>query len=328
MPKRRRNSTPDKRIEVTTTKLVHGGQALGVDTDGKTTFVWGALPDEKVSVRIIKDKKTWAEGVVDELIKPSTQRIEPAEPEVFLGTSPWQVMDYSLENIWKQKILEEVFAGEKLSFPWQPFFAPVERYGYRNKMEYNFWWDNNRIDLALHARGSHQKIVVHGSALASHAINNAGVQLVEFLNKHQVGGKDIKSAIIRSTKKGDIGMAVYLKNPVHQELPWSDLRFHLLHVYYSEPKSPASVPTKLLVSLGADELQDVIGSREYSYSAEGFFQVNVEVYEKVIEDMSKFVSSVDDVVDMYAGVGTIGMSMPHRTLVSVELDRYSQYYPK
>jgi 23S rRNA (uracil1939-C5)-methyltransferase len=324
MRRSRRNKPLEELItEVTTTKLVHGGQALGVDTEGKTTFVWGALPGEKVSVRITKNKKSWAEGIVEEVIDAAKFRIAPEEPEVYLGTSPWQIMGYAHENTWKQTIIEEVFAGEKLELTWAPFVAPKDRYSYRNKMEYNFWWNEGRIDLALHARGSHRKIAVVGSKLASDAINEAGIKLVEFLNKHEVGGKDIKSAIIRSTVAGEVGMAVYLKERATGTLPWADIDVSVLRVYYSEPKSPASVPTDLLLNLGGDQLTDTLLKRQFSYSVEGFFQVNVPVYEEVIKKMKKFVTAKDDVVDMYAGVGSIGMSLPHKTLVSVELDKFS-----
>ena len=45
-------------------KLVHGGQGLGEAENGKKIFAWGALPGETVKVKVVKNKKDWAEGFV------------------------------------------------------------------------------------------------------------------------------------------------------------------------------------------------------------------------------------------------------------------------
>ena len=60
-------------------KLVPGGQAIGDLTDGRKVFVWGALPGETALVRLTKLKKTHAEAIVAEIIKPSPDRIVPRD---------------------------------------------------------------------------------------------------------------------------------------------------------------------------------------------------------------------------------------------------------
>ncbi|MCG5106245.1 TRAM domain-containing protein, partial [Candidatus Saccharibacteria bacterium] len=52
-------------------QLVPGGQAIGNLADGRKVFVWGALPGETALVRLTKLKKTHAEAIVTEVIKPS-----------------------------------------------------------------------------------------------------------------------------------------------------------------------------------------------------------------------------------------------------------------
>src|ERR1700753_1309049 len=53
--------------EVTIEKLAHGGQGLGTLPDGRKVFVWGALPGEKVHVRILKGKRSYAEAIAEEV---------------------------------------------------------------------------------------------------------------------------------------------------------------------------------------------------------------------------------------------------------------------
>lgn len=307
---------------ITTTKLVHGGQSLGHDENGRKTFVWGALPAEKVRIRLIKHKKSWAEGVVEEVLEASTDRIQPAEKDIFLSTSPWQIMSYKAENEWKQKILEEVFQSESINVGWNTFWHHKNRFGYRNKMEYAFWYEEGSgLSLALHARGSHQKICVKGSQLAMDSINNAGERIISFLNQHKVGGYQLKSVIIRSDKKGRPVLVLYVKDKDLARVDWEQLGLPIM-VYYSNPKSPASVETELLAVSGIVWLTDEVAGKEFTYSAAGFFQVNIDAYQEVITTMRKLINHSAPLVDMYSGVGSIGLSLADSaqecTLVEVD----------
>src|SRR3989344_6438285 len=95
-------------VTVKIEKLVHGGQGLGVLPDGRKVFVWNALPSETVQVRLARSKKSYAEGVAEEIITPSPDRIEPEEQN-YLATSPWQILKSETENHWKQEITRELF---------------------------------------------------------------------------------------------------------------------------------------------------------------------------------------------------------------------------
>ena len=75
-------------------KIVGGGQVLGQLADGRKVFVWGGLPGELVTVQITKKKSKYAEGIVTEVLEPSSERVEVSEPESYLSTSPWQIMSF------------------------------------------------------------------------------------------------------------------------------------------------------------------------------------------------------------------------------------------
>lgn len=310
-------------VRIRLEKFVHGGQVLGYLHDGKPIFVWGGLPGELVDIHITRKKRTYSEAVVDSVVEPSIKRIKAVEPSMYLSTSPWQILDYKEENIVKQNILSETFSHENIDISWTEFCYNNKKLGYRNKMEYNFWWDNGKLDVALHGRGSHQKIAVKDSLLADDKLNTATHRLVEFLNASTVGGRQIKSVIIRSSAKGEIGYAVYVVDPSLKNLAWDKLSCAVLKVYFSDPKSPASVGSELLVSLGNENMTDSILGREYAYSVEGFFQVNLPIYEESIKDIRGFITSKDSVVDFYGGVGSIGMSLNSSELFSVEVDEFA-----
>ena len=70
-----------------------------------------------------------------------------------------------------------------------------------------------------------------------------------------------------------------------------------------------------------EPLKDEILGYEYSYAVDGFFQINLPVYEMALLEMRKYILA-DRVLDLYAGVGTIGLSVARgRVLQSVEINK-------
>src|SRR5262245_32725178 len=61
------------------TALSHDGRGVA-HRNGKTLFISGALPGERVRVRNIRRKRSYDEGEVDELITTSPERVLPQCP--------------------------------------------------------------------------------------------------------------------------------------------------------------------------------------------------------------------------------------------------------
>lgn len=304
---------------ITLGKLVHGGQCLAEMPNGKKVLVWGGLPGELVNLRIIKKKSSYAEGIVTEVIEPSKDRIVPDEPDSYLSTSPWQIMTYESENSAKQSILEEAFSREKLEIiDWVNFVNGSDMYEYRNKQEFGFWGDASGIQLAHFVRGTHGKQIVSGSRLASKSINLASVKTIDQINEFGIPidlrAGDLKTLVLRSSDAGEVVGALFVK----QELDMSDFVLPKglkgLIIYYSDPKSPASVATKKLYSLGDITLTDTIVGFNITYDVMSFFQVNIPVFEMALIQIGKLIKTSKS-VDMYSGVGTIGLVLNSSELV-------------
>lgn len=304
--------------EVVIEKLVHGGQGIGQLADGRKVFVWNALPGETVRVRIIKKKRSYVEAIAEEVVVTSPDRITPTE-ENYLATSPWQMMTFAGENKYKKAIVEELFAREHVVLPSIPDVATDgQDFQYRNKMEYSFWGDDAGLHLALYRRGSHGKQIVTGSKLAIPALDTAADAVCEALSALNVRAGDLKSVIVRVQQNGRAVACLFVKPESFPEL---SLPRYVdgLKVYHSNPKSPASVPTKLLYEVGDIAMHDVICGNRLEYAVHGFFQVNLPVFEKTIEKIQTFVSD-EPIVDMYGGVGSIGIGLGASRATIVEVD--------
>jgi 23S rRNA (uracil1939-C5)-methyltransferase len=303
--------------EVVIEKLVHGGQGLAELADGRKVFVWNALPGEKVRVEIIKNKRSFAEAIAVEVIEPSAERVEPSE-ENYLATSPWQMMTFDAENKYKKEIVSELFQQAHVAIPEFQVSSPEEQWHYRNKMEYSFWGDDDGLHLALHQRGSHGKQIVVGSQLALPAIDAAATAIVAQLSELSARAGDLKTIIVRADQQGNAVASLFTKLEKFCELALPP-ELKGLRVYYSEPKSPASVQTKFLYELGDVTLTDELLGQKFEYDVDSFFQVNIPIFGLALERIKSFCDE-PNIVDMYAGVGTIGLSVAQKNVELVELD--------
>lgn len=116
-------------------RLADDGRGIAI-VNGKTVFVVGALPDEKVTANISKNTSTYSEGRVKQLVDVSPNRIDPPCP-VFhrCGGCSVQYM-LAVEQVeWKQEVvLSQLLRWSKVA-PDHLLPALTDReYGYRQRV--------------------------------------------------------------------------------------------------------------------------------------------------------------------------------------------------
>lgn len=271
-------------------KFIPGGFALGTSPEGKKMFFWNALPGETVlEYEITKNKSSYAEAIATSIKNPSPYRKEPKD-ECFLSTSPWQILDYDYELKQKSLLVQEIFREHDLKIDAPEVVTDGKDYEYRNKMEYALYYDIEKAKIfpAFHARGSHRKIPITKSSLERPEIFKKALEIIDDLNARGEEARKYQSLLLRCNQNGDVSGGLY------------------------ENKKPHPV---------FNNLKDKILGQEYSYSPNGFFQINLPVYEMALLEIKKHIVS-ENVLDLYAGVGTIGLSVAKdRNLTLVEVDK-------
>ena len=309
-------------------KIVGGGQTLGQLEDGRKVFVWGGLPDETVTIEVTKKKSHLIEGIVTEVHTSSPERIAPRDDGSYLSTSPWQIMTFEAEGRYKAALVEEAFELHDIVLP-----DPIEvytdgiEYEYRNKVEFSWWWDTEaaQLDLAFFRRGTHGKLPVEETSLARPVINTAALALRDMLRTRETEGRDLKTVIIRASQNGDVMMQLYVKTEVAPltESELQQLGVAGFELIYSNPQSPASVITKRLQTWGTTTLTDTILGVPFTYRAEGFFQINLPVYEQALRDMKTWVDATKPTLDLYSGVGSIGLTIGGNHVTLIESNEHA-----
>src|SRR5690606_30769893 len=104
-------------VTLTLDRMIGGGQCIGTLPDGKKCLVWGGLPNEQVAAQLTRRKSSYVAGYVTEVLKASPERIEPRDPDSYLSTSPWQIIDFTAENHYKSALTEEAFELHDIVLP-------------------------------------------------------------------------------------------------------------------------------------------------------------------------------------------------------------------
>ena len=316
-------------------KIVGGGQAIGTLDDGRKAFVWGGLPKELVTIRVTKKKSHFVEGIVTEIIEKSPERITPKDENSYLSTSPWQIMPMSSEQSYKASLIEEAFLLHNITLPEKiEVFSDGVEFNYRNKVEFSWFGDKTdddekeTLDLAFFKRGGKGKVVVDGTSLAHPSINKLAIEIRDLLREKPIVARQLKTLLIRSDQQGNAVWQLYVKDKIENLI--SDDEVKLLsaaggEIIYSDPKSPASRVTERLNKFGDTTLSDTILGVAFNYACEGFFQVNIPVYEKALSDMKAWINCNEKlpILDLYSGVGTIGLTIGGDDVTLVEINEHA-----
>ena len=316
-------------------KIVGGGQAIGTLDDGRKAFVWGGLPKELVTIRVTKKKSHFVEGIVTEIIEKSPERITPKDENSYLSTSPWQIMPMSSEQSYKALLIEEAFLLHNITLPEKiKVFSDGVEFNYRNKVEFSWFGDKTdddekeTLDLAFFKRGGKGKVIVDGTSLAHPSINKLAIEIRDLLRTKPIVARQLKTLLIRSDQQGNAVWQLYVKDKIENLI--SDNEAKLLsakggEIIYSDPKSPASRITKRLEKFGDTTLSDTILGVAFNYACEGFFQVNIPVYEKALSDMKAWINCNEKLLtlDLYSGVGTIGLTIGGDDVTLVEINEHA-----
>lgn len=274
-------------------KFIPGGQSIGTLSSGKKAMLWGALPGEIITeYEVMKEKSTYLEAIAVKISQSSPHRVAPLD-DCYLATSPWQILDYNYELESKHELLLEIFRQQKIPLD-DVKIAEVQTdnrdFYYRNKMEYALYYDHadQQIHLAFRARGTHRKIIVNQSSLERPEIWQRAQAIIAEMNQRGDEARNYQSLLLRCSQDGQVSGGLIPNGRKHPVF---------------------------------DNLQDNILDRSYSYSPNGFFQINLPVYELALQEIKQHITTTK-VLDLYAGVGTIGLSVARdRDLALVECDK-------
>jgi 23S rRNA (uracil1939-C5)-methyltransferase len=306
-------------IEITIEKLIYGGDGLARH-EGKSVFVPFTIPGERVSAKIIEDRRSFARAEVFKVLEPASDRV-PAPCPYFgsCGGCHYQHMSYEAQLRHKGEILVETLkrsAGVVLEAPLQVIASP-EPFGYRNRTRLHVQ-HAPQFRLGYYRSGSHQLLAITQCPISSPLLNrairalwNAGdagvvpaaVNEVEIFAEEQ-DAECLLELYVGGRRPTDDELARFAAT-IEQELP----ECVGIQVFAQATTARGSVPVlQLVASAGEASLDYQVNSLTYRISAGGFFQINRYL-------LDEFVGLVTHgargrrALDLYAGAGLFSVPL-------------------
>jgi len=156
-------------VEAVVEDVAFGGNGVARH-EGKAVFIPFSIDGERVSARIVKEKKKFAEAALEKVIEPSPHRVEaPCRYFQRCGGCSYQHIDYGHQLEIKSRQVEQTLrrVGRLEKVPMQAIIPSPENYGYRNRIRMHI--DNGVV--GFYARDGHELIEIESCTIASSEVN-------------------------------------------------------------------------------------------------------------------------------------------------------------
>ena len=295
--------------------------------EGCVVFVPGALAGERVRVKILKAKKTWAAGALVEVVERSAHRAEPKCPVAHRcgGCAFWH-MDYAGERALKACRVRDCLnriGGEDLAEV--PILAAPSCEGYRNKAQYPVTEKDGRACAGFFRAGSHEVIDAQRCLLLPEQMDRVKDLVLRHMNKFRIPAYQerthtglVRHIYVRiGAVSGQILVCLAVNGggvPHHEELI-RELKkipgFATLVLSVNRERTNVVLGKEEIVLYGPGWIEDTLCGLTFRLSARSFYQVNhhqaQRLYQAAIEQAK--ITKADTVLDLYCGVGTITLAM-------------------
>ena len=322
-------------------RLSSDGSGVAHSPDGETVFVPGAAPGDEADVRIVKDCKRYAFGILDHLRTPSPDRI-PVDCAVAgpCGGCSLRHLDYTAELRAKQENVTDAFRRiGGLDVPVLDICPSPEVDRYRNKVQFPVGLDKNGNPcIGFYAGRTHRIVPCPDCKLQPGVLNDIGNALCRFFAENGIQpyneetGRGLVRHIFlrRGAHSGQIMVCLVCTRPnfPHADAlctrlreQFADIATILLNV--NSKNTNVILGTETHTLYGPGYIEDTLCGVPVQLGPLSFYQVNTLAAERLYGIAAQYAQLTPDdlLLDLYCGMGTIGLSMVDhcRELVGVEI---------
>ena len=322
-------------------RLSSDGSGVAHSPDGETVFVPGAAPGDEADVRIVKDCKRYAFGILDHLRTPSPDRI-PVDCAVAgpCGGCSLRHLDYTAELHAKQENVTDAFRRiGGLDVPVLDICPSPEVDRYRNKVQFPVGLDKNGNPcIGFYAGRTHRIVPCPDCKLQPGVLNDIGNALCRFFAENGIQpyneetGRGLVRHIFlrRGAHSGQIMVCLVCTRPnfPHADAlctrlreQFADIATILLNV--NSKNTNVILGTETHTLYGPGYIEDTLCGVPVRLGPLSFYQVNTLAAERLYGIAAQYAQLTPDdlLLDLYCGMGTIGLSMVDhcRELVGVEI---------
>ena len=251
--------------------------------DNIVTFVKNTIPKDIIDLKITKSHKRYNEGIPTKIIKPSPLRIKPFCPYFSkCGGCTLQNLSYEETLKYKKEKVINYFAKSRIEI--NPITIPNDtKTFYRNKISLKV----ENFKIGFYEEQTHNIISIDACMITNKIINKT-IPLIKTFNI--ING----NVTIRCNSKDDVLIIINTKDK--------------LTINKSLLNDKINIVLNNKKIYNNDYLLETVNDITYKISYDSFFQVNINTASKLFKIIEDNTKNDDIVLDLYGGVGTLGLS--------------------
>ncbi|SEF88126.1 23S rRNA (uracil-5-)-methyltransferase RumA [Caloramator fervidus] len=317
----------------------------------KAVYIKNAVPGQKVKIKIIKNKKDYAEGIILEVLKKASNEINPPCSVFGLcGGCSYQNLPYEFQLKLKEEQVKKLLNGEKIKYDFLGIEKSPLEFGYRNKMEFTFGEDNNKLSLGLHKKGKFYEVITTNNCKIVHEDFNKildstllyfSQENIPYYNKKNHEGFLRHLVLRRAFRTNQILVNIVTTSQLNFDLSEYakillslNLQSKIVGILHTINDSISDVvqSDKTQVLYGNDYIIEEILGLKFKITAFSFFQTNSYGAEKLYSIVRDFAGDTKNKVifDLYSGTGTIAQIMAPvaKKVIGIEIVEEAVYAAK
>jgi len=289
---------------------------LGViKDDAFCVFVKDIIKDEEGKIIITKVNKNYAYGKLLELDKPSKDRVIPkCACSKRCGGCQLQHMSYQAQLDFKRNHVEhEIRQISKLNTYVNETLGMDIPFYYRNKVQLPTIVENNSVKMGFYKVNSHDIIEFDNCVLQSDRANKIVLKIKELLLKYPLRIRHLMLREMIKTNQIMLVLVCWDKNvetKLIEEIKNIDEAIVSIMLNVNKEETNVILSKENYCLYGKDYLIDELCGLKFKIGVNSFYQVNnvqTEVLYNTAISMAKL-NNNDVVLDLYCGVGTIGLA--------------------
>lgn len=308
-------------------------------------FVPFTAVGDVIECRIVKVMSRYCYGIVDKILVPSPDRKDSGCAYFGkCGGCSLRHIDYAAELAAKQKIVRDAFTrlggfadiGEKF----EPILGSRATEHYRNKAQFPVSADaDGRLSTGFYARRSHRVVGGADCLLIPEIFTDICTDILSYANSRGVTAYDeaLGEGLLRhiylrqGEQSGEIMAALVVTSadceqlfePLAKDLSekYPALKSFLLNI--NDRKTNVILGKKVIPIFGGEYIYDEMCGKRVAISLHSFYQINTPQAERLYGIAAEYAElrGGEALLDLYCGIGTIGLSMSGKVgkLIGVEI---------
>jgi len=308
--------------------------------DGFVYFVPGAVPGDRVGVRITREGKRFSYGEIAHTDRPSPDRVSAPCPHFDLcGGCALQHLSYEKQLEVKERHLLQTLSRiggiDTASISVEPIVPSPDRYFSRNKIELAFYDNDKGTALGFREKtapeaGREGGVVPIDNCLAfSNVVKRILPLVLDYINRHRLScynpatGKGLVRRLVLRESKSTGGVMVILET-TRGLLPDTEGLWRSLSREVPEVKSLWRGINNRRADAGPYESEEHLSGERYIVETVGnltfriypqsFFQPNTKIAEALYKTVIEFAEPAprDTILGLYCGMGPMEMLLSRR----------------